>query len=302
MVLYGPGAATRDRVYTAFQQKYPGVEVQAVTMRGADMMARVTTEIASGQRVADVFLTGQTTMYAAKQADLFERWTPPNAEALPQQLRDPGGFYNAVNGAAYGILYNTNLVPPDQVPTAWRDLADPKWRGKILYYDPRSAGSGHTMMIEFSKTPDLGWPFVESLKGQNMVFIRDRQQGPQQVIQGAYPIFVPSDLQDFLELKKVNAPVGMNLTPREGMHFDISSIGVLKGAPHPNAAKLLINYMLGEEGQRVLAELGDYPARPDIPGPGGYPPWNELKILPLPDDADREKGDDYVRRIEEIFR
>jgi len=302
VVLYGPGGTTDEPVYEAFMRKYPGIQVQGVALRGSDMMARVNAEVASGQRVADLFQTGQSTMYEAKKAGLFEAWTPPNARELALELRDPDGYHFVVRGAAYGIMYNTNLVPRDQAPTAWRDLADPKWRRKILLYDPRSAGSSLTLMMEATKVPELGWGWVESLGQQEITFTRDRVQGTQQVAQGVYPLFAPGMLTDYFELRRHNAPVELVLNLREGMHFDVSSIGLLRGAPHPNAAKLYMDFVASEEGQRVIADLGQYPVRAGVPGPEGYPPMNEIKALGLPTDEDQAKHNDYVRRIEAIFR
>ena len=302
VVFAGPGASTREPAMRAFTQQYPGIEVQAITLRGADMMARLQSEIASGQRLMDVFLTAQGTMYAARQADYFEAWAPPAAEGLPADFRPPGNYYTAVSTGVYGILYNTNLVPASEAPTGWKDLADPKWRGKILYYDPRSAGSGQTSMIRFSKSPELGWEFIESLRTQNITFTRDRLQGAQQVAQGAYPIFAPGDIGDEADLKKANAPAKLVFPPREGLHLDVSFAGVLKGAPHPNAARLFVNYLLTPEGQQALADTGDYPLRPGIPGPGGLPPLSEMKTLPEVTEADRDRNDDYVKRFEELFR
>ena len=302
VVLAGPGASTREPALRGFMAKYPGVEVQGVTLRGADMMSRLQAEIASGQRVMDVFLSAQGTMYAARQAGYFEPWAPPAAEALPADFRPPGNYYTATSTGVYSILYNTRLVAVADAPTGWRDLLDPKWKGKILYYDPRSAGSGQTSMIRFSKSPDLGWSFIEALGKQDLTFTRDRLQGAQQVAQGAYPLFAPADVADETDLQKANAPTKLAFPPMEGFHLDVSFAGVLHGAPHPNAARLFVNYLLTPEGQQQLAETGDYPIRPGIAGPGGRPPLSEMKTLPEPTEADRDRNDEFVKRFEAIFR
>ncbi|HEY7065501.1 MAG TPA: extracellular solute-binding protein [Chloroflexota bacterium] len=302
VVVAGPGASTREPATGGFMQKYPGVEVQPVTLRGADMMSRLQAELASGQRVMDVFLSAQGTMYAARQAGYFEPWAPPAAEALPADFRPPGNYYTAVSTGVYSIMYNTRLVAAADAPTGWRDLLDPKWKGKILYYDPRSAGSGQTSMIRFSKSPDLGWDFIEALGKQDLTFTRDRLQGVQQVAQGAYPLFAPADVGDETDLQKANAPTKLVFPPKEGFHLDVSFAGVLQGAPHPNAAKLLVNYLLTPEGQQQLAETGDYPIRPGVAGPGGRPPLSEMKTLPEVTEADRDRNDEFVKRFETIFR
>jgi iron(III) transport system substrate-binding protein len=188
---------------------------------------------------------------------------------------DPEGQYifNYVGSATYGgIGYNTNLVKPKEFNSYW-DLLEPKWKGKILARDIRVPGPGSGNARFFFHHPDLGAPFIRKLFGEmDVTLFRDYRQGPDWLAVGKYAICFSCDVD---VLKDQGLPVdtiGPNVFKEGGaMVQQFGSLTLMNKAPHPNAAKVFINWLLSRRGQlamqKRLAE-GESPAdslRIDIP-------------------------------------
>jgi iron(III) transport system substrate-binding protein len=301
VILIGPSATDQQGVFDAFQQKYSGIRVQPLTARGPEMIARLDSEIASGQRQIGVFATALSTMYTTQKAGRFEPFDPPSAKGLPERYRESDNSFHGASATPYGILYNTNLVRPDEAPQSWQDLLDPKWRGKIIADDPRTAGGGQITMVGFTKHPELGWPYVETLAGQQIRFSRDRAEIPNAVARGEYPLAYPVSVRDIIRLRQANAPVELVL-PRQGAcECATGYVGAIQGGPHPNASKLLVDFYFTDPGQKELAERGDFPAMPGQAGPSGFPPLSDIPLLPQLTKDDIDGIDRYITRFDAIF-
>lgn len=151
----------------------------------------------------------------------------------------------------YGILINTDLVKPADEPKGWKDLLNPKWKDKIVSDDFRALGGGFVL---FAVTEDKFEPdFHQKLAQQGIIFSRDVGNDERRVAAGEYPLRIPQLASNFLRMKGL--PVKLVL-PEEGATFVRFDLGILKGAPHPNAAKLLIDFYLSEQAQLIYANAG----------------------------------------------
>jgi iron(III) transport system substrate-binding protein len=301
LVIYATGADNMDKLLTGFRRKYPEIRTEAVRLRGPELVARIDTEFASGQRVASLMSTGLNSTLVLRNNGRLLAWLPPAAAEFGSQYHDPQGMFWSTHLNVYSVLVNTNLVPADARPRQWRDLTDPRWKERVLADDPRTQGGGQFMMIAFTKAPEFGWSFVESLKG-SLAFTRQNNEATRQLARGEYPIYVPGPINnDTAELVKI-APVAV-LPVEPAVAIPIHA-AVLVGAPHPNAAKLFGWYMLGEEGQRIMSqEEGQFALRPDVPPPADFPDVrvDRMRFLPPVTEEDRVKNDEYVARFEQIF-
>ncbi len=288
-------------MFDAFQQRYPGIRVRPQTARGPEMVARLDSEIASGQRQIGVFATALSTMYTTQKAGRFEPFDPPSAQGLPERYREADNAFHAASATPYGILYNTNLVRPEEAPRTWQDLADARWRGKVFADDPRTAGGGQIVMVGFTHHPELGWPYVEALGGQQLHFSRDRAEIPNAVARGEYPVAFPVSVRDVIRLRQANAPVELVLPRLGSCECATGYVGAIKGGPHPNAAKLLVDFYFTDAGQQQLAERGDFPAMPGQPGPSGFPPLSDIPLMPQLTKDDIDRIDSSIARFDAIF-
>src|SRR6202034_2480764 len=159
---------------------------------------------------------------------------------------------------------NTQLVGQDEIKTV-ADLLDPKWRGKIVWgTEPSSGAPAYVGAVLQAMGEDKGMAFLRALAKQDIVNVDATNRAIlDQVILGQYAIALSIFNHHAVLSAKKGAPVtGLKVEP---IPAPFHSIGLVKNAPHPNAAKLLIDFLLSEEGQRAFADAGYLPAMPSVP-------------------------------------
>jgi len=272
------GSQGYEKVFELFQKKYPEIKVNSVTnLRGSEHGQRVMTERRAGKYLVDLFINGVVTpIQVYLKANILEPIRP--ALILPEVIdeskwwegkhhyADPEGKYIFVfQGNVHGgeNAFNTKLVNPKEIKSYW-DFLDPKWKGKIVAYDlNRVSTVAHALRFIYNH-PDLGPEFVKRFFSEmEIVYSRDERQMIDWLGAGKFHFaFFVSDIED---AAKQGLPVKF-FEPgqfKEGAFVGPSQGGVnlFKNAPHPNAAKVAINWLLSQEGQNayqnVFAQLHD---------------------------------------------
>ncbi|HLB29681.1 MAG TPA: extracellular solute-binding protein, partial [Dehalococcoidia bacterium] len=165
------------------------------------------------------------------------------------------------------IFYNKNLVDPKKL-TSYKDLLSPEWKGKLVSFDPTSAGSGLATFTFYYTNPALGEDFIRQLAGQGIRTTRDQDQVVRWVAEGAAAIAIAFGEDNATPLIKAGAPVGIIQTLKEGGYFTTGSTSLLlmNRAPHPNAAKVFVNWFLSKDGATAFGTaVGWNTRRVDIP-------------------------------------
>ena len=272
------GSQGYEKVFELFQKKYPEIKVNSVTnLRGSEHGQRVMTERRAGKYLVDLFINGVVTpIQVYLKANVLEPIRP--ALILPEVIdeskwwegkhhyADPEGKYIFVfQGNVHGgeNAFNTKLVNPKDIKSYW-DFLDPKWKGKIVAYDVNRVSTvAHALRFIYNH-PDLGPEFVKRFFSEmEIVYSRDERQMIDWLGAGKFHFaFFVSDIED---AAKQGLPVKF-FEPgqfKEGAFVGPSQGGVnlFKNAPHPNAAKVAINWLLSQEGQtayqNVFAQLHD---------------------------------------------
>ncbi len=288
LLMAGPqGDENREALTRPFEEKY-GISIEYLGVGGPELPPRVTQERASGLYNWDVFMAGTTTLVRGlKPTGALEPIEP--ALILPE-VKDPskwlGGelpFFDADHSglsvlriAGQYFYRNTDQVRADEIKS-WKDLLDPKWKGKIVVgRDPRVAGYGRAMFVFFYTHPELGPDFVRALLRQDLQMLRDDRTGAQQLVQGQYALCFCSDLE-VQRMIEIGQPVAV-VDPRQVREGSQSTsaygnITLANRAPHPNAAKLYVNWLLSKEGATHLVKASKSPStRADVP-PEGVGSW-----------------------------
>jgi ABC-type Fe3+ transport system substrate-binding protein len=247
----------------AFERKYPGVEVEYARGDSGPNAIKVIDEARAGKVVGDVF-DGIATAPPLLKAGLVEQFTPTDAGKYPPAFRDPEGRWNALVVYFLTPGINTQLVGKDEIKTA-ADLLDPKWKGKIAWStDPWSGSAVYVGSVLQTMGEDKGMAFLRALAKQDIVNVEATNRAIlDQVILGQYAIAL-SIFNHHAEISAAKgAPVAwLKVQP---ISAPFHSIGLVKNAPHPNAGKLLIDFLLSQEGQQTFADVGYLPAMPSVP-------------------------------------
>jgi iron(III) transport system substrate-binding protein len=261
-----------------FRQKYPDIALDQITTAaaGGELSAKLLQERAAGQYRVDVVVLGTTTMLTglvpAGAADPIKPYLVGPNTTDPAQWRtgklefaDDAETYNVLflGGVKTPFVYHPGQVNLAEVKT-YRDLLDPKWRGKVSMIDPRGPGSGLASATFFYKTPSLGKEFLTELFANGLVLTRDDRQQADWVARGQYPIGLATS--DFAAVALKNSGVPIEFLPGdhmpEGTYLTASggSVGVINRAPHPNAAKVYVDWLLSKDGQEAAARAYGYPS------------------------------------------
>jgi iron(III) transport system substrate-binding protein len=260
VVLYSAfvGLAAHKDLKKDFEATY-GITVEILEARASEVRERIRIEQAAGRFAADISENGRTTTTLQMDQDhVFVPYGPlPSLSHLKPEFHGDN-IRLPVFAIVYGILANARLVKPEDEPKSWLDLADPRWKGKILSDDFRALGGGGVLF--FVLQDHFGRDFQDKLAKQDLKFSREIPANERRVARGEFPLYLPVSLTSVPELKGL--PVKF-LTPQEGLPYVGYDLALLKNAPHPNAARLLMDYYLGRKMQQSFANLGLLPVTSD---------------------------------------
>lgn len=268
------GAKAHLDIIKTFEAKY-GIPVELLDVRASEMTERIRTEQTSQRYIGDVVQNGAASLIQQQKDGFLQPHggIPNTKDLLPDHTATDVGVPCYVLG--YGILVNTNLVKPDEMPKSWKDITDSKWKGKIISDDPRALGGGVVMFSAFEDK--LGDDYNAALAKQELVLSRDIGNDERRVARGEYPMRIPQLFSNWLALKSL--PVKF-IAPTEGLPYIRFDFGVLKGAPHPNAARLFINHYLSTQVQAAYANAGLIPVMKGVLDQAGEA-GQELKSIKL---------------------
>ncbi len=313
----GPvGSDRHDLLTLSFEKKY-GIKVDYWSDRGSGIGPKITAERNAGKFLWDVFIGGTTT---ALTVTLPGGMLDPIEPALilpqvkdPKQWRgggieylDPGKRILVMMLTQRGTIYvNPKVVKPESI-TSHKDLLHPKFKGKIVMDDPTKAGPGQATVTFFYLHPDLGPNFIRELAKQEPTIMRDYLQELDVIARERFLVLIGDTDMIAEERIRSGMPIAI-LDPRkikEGS--DVGSVGgtltMFNRAPHPNAAKVYINWLLSKEGQTDYARLtGNISARLDVPT--DHSPWR----VPIPksvksyNQAAMDVKDDMLAVFKEAF-
>ncbi len=265
------------KVLDVFSSDHPEIRPYLLAGTGAQITTKILAERRAGRYIADVVGLGSSNYRILhQQAKILDPIQP--ALTLPEVLDvsrwyggkhrylDPEGkfvFAYLANASSGQLYYNTGLVNPKEF-TSYYDLFTPKWKGKIVALDPRPRTEIGTTMQFFYYHPELGASFIRQFFGnKDITFSRDSRQMIDWLGQGRFAICF--GCSGALKAKNQGLPIEIfdTSTWKEGASFSVGggTLSLPSQAPHPNAAKVFINWYLSRKGQTALQKLAD----PDEP-------------------------------------
>ncbi|MFD5226338.1 ABC transporter substrate-binding protein [Microbacterium sp. NPDC058342] len=305
LVLYGPGPSSNRAMNEVFMARFPGITVIPQDQPDAQSLTKLDTEAESGNRIADIYIGGESPQAAAKP----NICTPADVRTAPddfeiETLHDGRLTYFALR--YFGFVYNTDMVDAEDAPKSWHDLLDPQWKGKITVGDPTVPG-GIRYILTSLMLPEneatWGEDYVAKLAEQDVQIAQSEAVVSADVASGRFPIGIGVFQGYYQSQKNKGAHLEMVFPLEDGGNYMArSAMCLIKDAPNADVAQLYINWMYSPEGQKTLAEKDNsYGWTPEAPGPAGAPPLGELKRLPF-SNPDPEFNAPYFEFINEAFK
>jgi len=293
LVFYTSVETEFARVLTGgFEAKYPFIKTDVFRSTHDKIFSRLNIERKAGTFAADVLSVGEFETYHMQKRGLLTPYKAPSAAVYPEGFKDPDGYWTDFYDNLIVSAYNTTRVKRDELPKRYEDLLDPRWRRRMVL-DRNEDRWFANMLLHMGEKK--GMEFMQALAKQEVAIRSGRSLITQLLAAGEFDLQIVAYWYRPYLMKKQGAPVDwFSLEPA---FVALHPISIVERAPHLNAAKLFVDYVLSEEGQRLLAKRGREPARPGI-RPEGYP--NQLKVVPSRVEL-AEKLADYTRRFESLF-
>ncbi len=242
-------------VLKAFTEK-TGIQAPSDPKNSGQTLAALEAEAAQPQ--ADTAYYGIVFGIQAVEKDLVAPYQPPGFEEIPANLKEPEGKWFAIHQGAIAFLVNTDELGGAPVPQCWSDLLKDEYQGKVGFLDPTQAAVGYSVVtaanLALGGTLDNWDPAIEYFSQlMDNGLIQPAQTATAMVQQGEIPILIDADFNGY-KLRYIDeAPIQI-VIPCEGSISIPYTISLVKGAPHPDAGKQLLDFVLSDEGQKLFTE------------------------------------------------
>ena len=286
---------TMDLISAAFKKK-TGLDVDFWRDSANKVTDRVAAEFRAGKPQADVVLTTTSTMRLSQRDGLLAKYDSPSAKAFPKHVID-ANLGPAYRSTVIGVVYNTGIIKPAEAPKSLEDITRPQYKGKVVFPDP----SQHTTTAQWLAS-------LHKIMGNEKAdkFIHD--------LAASKPLLVPSLTPAGERITTGETPIGVAFLKnvvfygRNGVPLDYVRLGKFMGdgqsitlaakAPHPSAGKAFVDFFLGEESLKIMANIGEFVTRKGI-----YPPLPDANKIQLVDmiDMDKEAFSQKMAEYKKIF-
>lgn len=254
-----------------FQEK-TGIEVQLVSSGSGELLGRVKAE--TNNPLGDVIWGGVRDSYVGLKPYLAP-YASTEKDAVQEQFLEPDDMvYNDV-ADFYVLAYNTDLVSDADAPKGWKDLVDPKWKGKIAMADPAKSSTSYTVLMtmkdKLGGNMELVDQFVANLDGK---IISGSAAQVKALSDGEYAITATFEEPP---IKYMENGAHMKIVyPEEGTVLNTGCIGLIKGAKHEKNAKKFIDFVMSKEVQTRIGDFSRRSTRKDVPAPPKLKPAGEI--------------------------
>lgn len=250
-------------IIEAFKMEYPNVEILLKAGGNSELANALVEEAANPQ--ADVFITTELfTAQALAQQDIFQSYLPQGAEALPEGFIDPDQNWVGLTRRARVIMYNAELVTPEELPNSIFDLVDPKWKGQIA-----AAGSTNGSMqaqiavMRLLLGDEATEEWLQGLLANDVTFFGGHTDVRKAVGAGEFKLGLVNHYYFYLQQAE-GSPVGV-IFPDQGdgqigLITNATSAAIVRGGSNPAAAQAFLDFLVSSEGQELFAKLNyEYP-------------------------------------------
>lgn len=247
------------KVVDAFQKKYPFITPELFRGGGDEVLNRILNEARGGLNAWDVVSTRGDSVLPLMDAKLITSYRSPESKFIDKDMIDDDGYWAAYYVNPYVLGYNTKLVKKEEVPKTYEQLLDPKWKGRKISIDDSAYGFLAGLIRAWGKEKAVG--YFKKLAAQEPVVQRGNTNRVQLTMAGEYPLII-AYAPTIQRETSLGHPI--DWVPLEPAPVQVNPMMLAAKAPHPNAGKLFIDFLLSKEGQQMLVSFRRIPSRNDI--------------------------------------
>jgi ABC-type Fe3+ transport system substrate-binding protein len=292
-------------IVRAFMKKYPFIKAEFLRTSSEEALQRVLSEHRAGTLRID--LVNGNIVEELKEAKLVQAFQTPALAAYPKELHDADRMYATVRYSYHGVAaWNTQQTKDAEAPRTFEDLLHPRWKGKMIVSDSNSTGLPFLITyLRLAMGEEAAMAYLEKLAKQNVsISSASARNLTDMLIAGEYGVQLNPALHHIGQVREKGAPLDA------GMHDPVLArndyVLLLKGAPNPHAAMLMIDFVLSEEAQKILAEAEYYPAHPNVQATESmdqYRPFKRgMKLLTVDDKALAANAEKSAEIFKKLFR
>ncbi len=261
-----------DLVSKGFEVK-TGIKVSVVRLGTGEAMKRIAAE--KERPLCDVFWSGDIAVLESAKEN-FQAYRSPEAKALPAGYMEKDARWTASNVHVMVIMVNKSLVKPADMPKTWKDLLDPKWKGKVVITNPEKSGTAYAQVYGIYKL--YGWDGIKKLIA-NATILDTASLIYKGVAAGEYPLGITLEYAAHRYIVGGDKNVGM-IYPADGTFISPEGTGIVKGCPHPEEAKKFVDYLISKKVEdEILDQFSRRPARLDAADAEGLPSLKKITVL-----------------------
>jgi iron(III) transport system substrate-binding protein len=289
-----------EKLAKAFEAKYPGIAVRVERTGAERVFQRIGQEYSSNIHAVDVVNSSDAAHFIVWKRDgILAPYVPEDVANYPAEHKDADGQFASFRVWLSIIAYNTTLVKPEEAPTSFADLLDPKWKGKIVKAHP--GYSGTIMTATYQMQRDLGWTWFEQLAKQNIMQVQSSADPPKKLDLGERAVMADGNEYNIFQLKEKGRPVEP-VYATEGSPLIIGPNGIFKSSPNPNAGKLFQSFCFSREAQQLIIDVGGLRSvHPQTQEKPGRRPFKDIKTMKDDAAAVEEQGDAIKAHYTKLF-
>ena len=268
-----------ERVRDAFKAKYPGIDVEFIRQTAQVIYQRLSQDLKAGIHQLDVFASTDEAHYVElKKQNVLADFVPADINKIPEQFRvlDSDGYYRLGTLAFVLVNYNPAKIP--QPAKRWPQLGDGRFKGQITLGHPAFSGYVGNWVVAMNDI--YGWEYFKNIAKNNPKINRSIYDTVTDIVGGERTIGAGPDS---LSLEKKAGGNSIDIVyPDDDSVLITAPVGILKEAPHPNAARLFENFFYSKEYSQALVKSSCFPLRSDVPSVNGVKldkiRWTRVKV------------------------
>lgn len=258
-------------------EKATGVKTEMVRMSGGEIFARIKAE-KDNPSASIWYGGGALTFIAADNEGLLEHYKSPVAEKIPEQFKDPNGAWTGIYSGYLGIEGNKKWLDDNglELPKTWDDLLKPEFKNNIVIAHPASSSTAYNFLATILqlKGEEEGFAYLQKFNEQVRQYTKSGSAPGRMAGLGEAPVAI-GFLHDAIKYQEEGYKDLIFTAAEEGTGYEIGAVGIIKGGPDQEAAKMFVDWCLGKEAQELGKTIGSFQF---LTNPDAIPPEQAITL------------------------